>query len=237
MVGKGGGADPIRSYGRRHGRKLRTQRQDLLRDRLPALRIPQPLDQTGRLDPERLFAKAVSAVWLEIGFGAGEHIAWQAAAHPEIGFIGCEPFVNGVGALLALIDRLGLDNVRVHDDDARPLLAALADGTIGRCFILFPDPWPKLRHHKRRLIAPATLDALARVLGDGAELRVATDDPSYLGWILAALQAHPAFEWVVAGPADWRARPPDWPATRYEAKARAAGRMPCFLRFRRRARA
>lgn len=200
------------------------------------MRVLGPLDQPGGLDPAHLFQPPVDTVWLEIGFGAGEHLAWQAAAHPGIGFIGCEPFVNGVGALLAEIERTSLANVRIHDDDARPLLGALAPGSIGRCFILFPDPWPKQRHHKRRLIGPATVDALARVLADGAELRVATDDPAYLAWILAVVRAHGAFAWVVTGPADWRVRPPDWPATRYELKAREAGRMPSFLRFKRRPR-
>jgi tRNA (guanine-N7-)-methyltransferase len=239
MDNGGGGADAIRSFGRRRGRKLRPQRQDLLRDRLPILRVTGakgPLAPGDGFRPEALFPGPVRSVWLEIGFGGGEHLACQAAANPDVGFIGCEPFVNGVSTLLAEIERRGLANIRIHDDDARPLLAALAEGAIGRCFILFPDPWPKARHHKRRLIARPTLDALARVLADGAELRVATDDPAYLTAILAEIRAHPAFEWIVAGPSDWRARPPDWPATRYELKARAANRSPTFLRFRRRAR-
>jgi len=232
----GGEAGPIRSYGRRRGRKLRTRREDLLRARLPVLRVPMGPGAGAGLRPERLFDPPVTAVWLEIGFGGGEHLAWQAATHPEIGFIGCEPFVNGVGALIAQITDRGLSNVRIHDDDARPLLAALAPASIGRCFILFPDPWPKARHHKRRLIGPSTLDLLARALADDAELRVGTDDPGYLAWILASVRGHPAFIWPVAGPADWRQRPADWPPTRYEIKAREAGRFPCFLRFRRRPR-
>ena len=134
------------------------------------------------------------------------------------------------------IERRALANVRVLPDDARPLLAALPPRSIGRVFILFPDPWPKARHHKRRLVAPATLDRLAEIMTDGAELRLATDDPSYLAWMLEHVTAHPAFAWTARRPADWRERPADWPATRYEAKARKAGRASAFLRFERRSR-
>jgi tRNA (guanine-N7-)-methyltransferase len=234
MTDRGGG--PIRSFGRRKGRKLRPRREWLLSERLPALAISARLDQPAGLAPSALFEDRVVAVWLEIGFGGGEHLAWQAAAHPEIGFIGCEPFVNGIGALLAAIEQESLRNVRIHGDDARPLLGALADASIERCFILFPDPWPKHRHHKRRLFAEPMVAALGRVLADGAELRVATDDPNYLAAILALFLSAPEFEWIARGPADWRTRPTDWPATRYEMKARAAGRTPIFLRFRRRPR-
>jgi tRNA (guanine-N7-)-methyltransferase len=179
---------------------------------------------------------AVAAVWLEIGFGAGEHLAEQAERHPEIGFIGSEVFEDGIVRLLGEIARRGLGNVRLFIDDARLLLDTLPAASIGRVFVLFPDPWPKRRHHKRRLIAPATLDLLAAVTEDRAELRLATDDRGYLAWMLEHLTAHPDFHWLARRPADWRERPPDWPPTRYEEKARAAGRRPAFLRFCRRPR-
>lgn len=178
----------------------------------------------------------MDAVWLEIGFGGGEHLAAQAAAHPAIGLLGSEVFENGVTRLVSAIARENLGNIRIFADDARLLLAALPDRSIGRVFILFPDPWPKLRHHKRRLVAPATLDQLARVMTDGAELRLATDDPDYLAWMLEAATAHPEFAWTARRAGDWRDRPHDWPPTRYEDKARAAGRRPSFLRFVRRLR-
>jgi tRNA (guanine-N7-)-methyltransferase len=194
------------------------------------------LPESRLLDPASLFAAPAHEVWLEIGFGGGEHLAEQAERHPEIGFIGCEVFENGIVKLLGEVDHRGLSNIRVYPDDARPLLAALPPRSIGRVFVLFPDPWPKARHHKRRLIAPPTLDRLAEIMNDGAELRLATDDPSYLAWMLERTTAHPAFSWTARRAADWRERPADWPATRYEQKARKAGRIPAFLRFERRAR-
>ncbi len=183
------------------------------------------------LDPAALFAQPPQAVWLEIGFGAGEHLAEQAARHPEIGFIGCEVFENGVACLAGEIACRGLANIRIFADDARLLLDRLPPASIGLVFALFPDPWPKERHHKRRLVAPATLDRLARVMQGGGELRLATDDPGYLAWMLEHLTARPDFHWAANRPADWRERPAGWPATRYEEKARAAGRAPAFLRF------
>ena len=202
---------------------------------LPQLRFELPRDRP--FDPRCLFHRPVTAVWLEIGFGGGEHLAAQAARLPDHGLIGCEVFENGVVRLLAEVERLGLANLRLLIDDARPLLAALAEASLDRVFILFPDPWPKLRHHKRRLVSTATLDALAQAMADGAELRLATDDMDYLRWMLDRVTAHDAFEWLVRRPPDWRERTPDWPPTRYEQKALAAGRRPAFLRFRRRPRA
>ena len=220
-------------HGRRRGRPLRTGQRALYGTLLP--RIALALPAASPLDPWRLFDPPARDVWIEIGFGGGEHLAAQAAAHPDIGLIGCEVYENGIAKLLAETRRAGLGNVRILADDARLLLAALPGASVGRAFILFPDPWPKQRHHKRRIVCPATLDQLARVLRDGAELRLATDDAGYLRWMLDHVIRHPAFSWIADGPADWRCRPADWPATRYEAKALAAGRRPYFLRFRRRA--
>jgi tRNA (guanine-N7-)-methyltransferase len=183
-----------------------------------------------------LFGATRQSTWLEIGFGGGEHLALQAEHHPETGFIGCEVFENGIVKLLAHIERRHLQNIRVFPDDARLLIAALAPASIDRVVILFPDPWPKLRHHKRRLVSRETLDGLAEIMTDNAELRLATDDRDYLCWMLERVTGHPAFEWLARRPADWRERPRDWPPTRYEEKARAAGRRPAFLRFRRRPR-
>ena len=184
-----------------------------------------------------LFPKAPRDLWLEIGFGGGEHLAEQAAARGEIGFIGCEIFLNGVASLLGHVERRGLRNVRLYPDDARALLDALPEASVGRAFLLFPDPWPKRRHQDRRFIGPANLDRLARVLKDGAELRIASDDPGFVAWTLEHGLRHPAFEWLARRPQDWRERPADWPATRYEQKAIGAGRRATYLRFVRRARA
>lgn len=225
---------PTRLYGRRRGRPLREGRRRTKDALLPRLSIGLP--ERGALDPFLLFGARPEAVWLEIGFGGGEHLAEQAAAHPEIGFIGCEVFDNGVARLTGEIEQRRLENVRLFIDDARLLLAALPVASIGRVFILFPDPWPKLRHHKRRLVARPTLDRLAEIMCGGAELRLATDDFGYLAWMLEHTTAHPDFRWLARRPADWRARPPDWPPTRYEEKAIAAGRSPAFLRFARRPR-
>lgn len=220
-------------YGRKSGRPLRPGRRALLETLLPELELTLPA-APGVLDPNSLFTQAVDEIWLEVGFGTGEHLAAQAESRPGTGFIGCEPFINGVARLLALIADKDLGNVRVFTDDARLVLEALGPASIGRAFVLFPDPWPKSRHHKRRFIAPATMDALARVLKDGAELRVATDHAEFCRWTLRHVLSHPAFEWPARGPADWRIRPPDWPTTRYCEKAEAAGLNIVYLTFRRR---
>ena len=236
LTGKADERTPRRIlYGRRRGRPLRPGRRELIETLLPRLDIV--LDPAGLpLAPAGLFPFPCRAVWLEIGFGAGEHLLAQARAAPEVGFIGCEPFINGVANVLAAVEAGTLANIRIFRDDARLLLARLPDAAIGRAFVLFPDPWPKARHHKRRIVAPGPVADLARILADGAELRIATDDPDYKGWILAHVLGSGAFDWTARRPADWRERPADWPETRYEAKARAGGRVPSFFRFRRRAR-
>jgi tRNA (guanine-N7-)-methyltransferase len=220
----------IHSYGRRRGRKLKPGRAALLDEGLPRLRIELPPGDAP-LDPATLFATRPRAVWLEIGFGAGEHLAAQAAAHPEVGLIGCEPYVNGVVALLARLEARGLGNVRLWPDDARPLLERLAPGSLARVFALFPDPWPKRRHRKRRLVQAPFLDLVARALAPGAELRLATDDPDYAAWMLERVPVRPDFRWTAARADDWRTRPADQAETGYEAWARAEGRRPVFLTF------
>jgi tRNA (guanine-N7-)-methyltransferase len=221
-------------HGRRRGHKLRPGQKSLLETSLPVWRLPvEALEQQ---DPRTLFGRPVDDVWLEIGFGGGEHLAWQAAANRSIGLIGCEVFETGIVTALAHVERQQLDNVRLVTDDARLALEGLPDASLGRAFVLFPDPWPKVRHHKRRMVSPSTLDQLARTLRDGAELRLATDDPPYLRAMLALACVHPDFEWLARRPDDWRVRPDDWPQTRYEAKAIAQGRPPAFLRLIRRSR-
>lgn len=224
-----------RLYGRRKGRPLRKRRTSLMEEALPRLAFPLP-DDGAPLAAESLFPAPVRDVWLEIGFGGGHHLAWQAAHNPDVGMIGCEPFINGVASLLGLLEEQGTENVRVHPDDARPLLDALPDASIGRAFVLFADPWPKKRHWDRRFIGPENLPRLARVLKDGAELRLASDDMGLVRWMLEHTVKHPDFIWTARGPQDWRVRPADWPPTRYEEKALIAGRQPAFMRFIRRPR-
>jgi tRNA (guanine-N7-)-methyltransferase len=222
-------------YGRRRGRGLRPGRRDLLSSLLPRLRIAPPVE--GRLDAARLFGRPLADLWLEIGFGGGEHLVAQARRNPDVGFLGCEPFVDGVAGLLAHVAREGIDNVRILDDDGRLLLEWLPDAALGRVFVLFCDPWPKRRHHKRRLLQADVLDALARTMRDGAELRFATDHAEYAAWSLERVRSHRAFAWPARTPRDWREPPVDGVATRYEEKAWAAGRPCVYLSFLRRPRA
>lgn len=223
-------------YGRRHGKPLRAAQRHLIETRLPALRVPgvagvgdpgrRPVD-LGALFPGR------SEVWLEVGFGGGEHLAHVAAANPGIALIGCEPFVNGLAMLLGKIERAGLANVRVHPGDARDLLELLPDASLARVFLLYPDPWPKTRHHRRRFMNPENLALLGRSMRRTAELRLATDIPQYVVHALAEVAAGPDFTPVPGQAADWSEPWADWPGTRYEAKARAAGRRAHYLRFER----
>jgi tRNA (guanine-N7-)-methyltransferase len=220
-------------YGRRSGHTLGPQRRARLEAMLARFGITATDMPVG--DPADLFP-AGTPVWLEIGFGAGEHLAAQAAAHPDVGFLGCEPFRNGVATLARLIDEAGLSNIRVFHEDVRLLLPTLAPAVFDRVFLLFPDPWPKTRHHRRRFVNQENLDHLARVMRDGAELRFATDHADYCRWSLARIRAHGAFEWTARRAADWRERPADATETRFEGKALEAGRQPVYLRFLRRPR-
>jgi len=221
-------------HGRRRGHKLRAGQQARLDNELAAKQTtPAAIAATG---PAGIFPFPPREIWLEIGFGGGEHLAWQGAHNPDIGLIGCEVFQTGIVTLLAQLEDAAQDNVRIVTDDARLVLDVLPDASLGRAFILFPDPWPKVRHHKRRIVSPETMDALARVMQDGAELRLGTDDILYLRAMLEIACSHPDFEWLARRPADWRERPADWPQTRYEAKGIAQGRPPSFLRLKRRPR-
>lgn len=223
----------LRYYGRRKGKPLKAGREGLLESLLPRLRIEQP---KGPFDPAGLFGFKPTAIRLEIGFGGGEHLAAQAADNPTIGFIGSEVFLNGVASLLRHVGAANLANVRVFDQDVRFLLPHLPDAGFSRISLLFPDPWPKNRHAKRRFISPENLQEFARLLKDGGELRVASDHPVYQRWTLQHAAVHNDFRWTATGPDDWRVRPVDSAPTRYEGKALAAGRTPVFLNFLRRPR-
>jgi tRNA (guanine-N7-)-methyltransferase len=224
--------DAPRFFGRRRGRKLRQSGEALLESLLPGLAIPRP-EPGGRFDPLAWFAEPPRALWLEVGFGGGEHLAWQAARNPDIGVIGCEVFVNGIASLLGHVARDELRNVRIFPEDARLLLNALPGASLARVFVLFPDPWPKHRHAERRFICPENLDSLSRSMADGAELRIATDHPVYRDWAPRQMAARSDFELIAVDPLR---RPPDWPATRYETKALKDNRVPLLMRYRRRAR-
>jgi tRNA (guanine-N7-)-methyltransferase len=226
----GPGAGPGSFHGRRKGKRLRPGHDRLLETLLPRLRVPES-ERPRALDPQTFFPDR--EVWLEIGFGGGEHLLHQARLHPEIGFIGCEPFVNGMAKLLAAMAKEGHSHLRLWDRDASELLAGLRAGSISRVDLLFPDPWPKRRQRKRRFVSDTVVAELARVLRPGAEFRFATDIDDYAGWTLARLLRSPDFAWAAAVADDWRRPWPDWPGTRYEAKAREAGRPAAYLTFRR----
>src|SRR5262245_48519561 len=222
-------------HGRRQGRRLRVGRKLLVDDLLPRIRLALPPDDRP-FDPRPQFSPPPRDLWLEIGFGAGEHLAGQAARHRDIGFIGCEVFLNGLASALAHIDREKLGNVRLLHEDARGLLPRLPEGSVQRVYLLFPDPWPKRRHRERRFTGRANLDALARIMADGAELRIASDDMGFIRWTLEQARLHPDLAWQAQRPQDWRQPPGDWVATRYQEKAVKAGRSPVFLTFQRRPR-
>ncbi len=216
-----------RLYGRRQGHKLRATQAALLDDLLPRLALPD-----GPLDARALFGDD-RPLELEIGFGRGEHLAAQAAARPDHGFIGCEPFVDGVVGLLLQIEARGLTNVRIHMGDAIDVLERLAGASLARAYLLHPDPWPKARHAKRRFMNQGPIDLLARSLAAGAEFRFGTDHPVYCRWALMVMGGRRDFAWCAARPADFLVRPDDWPPTRYEAKARAQGHEVWYFTYRR----
>jgi tRNA (guanine-N7-)-methyltransferase len=222
-------------FGRRKGPRLSAHQANLRATLLQRLRLPLGPD----IDPGALFASGVADVWLEIGFGAGEHLLWQAQNHPDVGILAVEPYEAGVAKLLSKVFSLSaqgetrnpIPNLRIHEGDARDVLETLPEACLAKVFLLFPDPWPKTRHHKRRFIQMDVLDALARAMKQDAEFRFASDDAGYVEWTLERLLAHDSFVWMAERPQDWRRRPEDWPPTRYEQKALHG--VPVFLRFRR----
>jgi tRNA (guanine-N7-)-methyltransferase len=218
-----------RLYGRRQGHALRQGQAALFADLLPHIAVPGigGITATGLFGDDR-------RLWVEIGFGKGEHMAAQALANPEVGLIGAEPFVDGVvGALMAVRDD-GLANVRIHHGDALDVLERLAPASVDRVFLLHPDPWPKARHAKRRFMNPGPIDCIARVLKPGGEFRFGTDHPIYCRWALMQMGKRRDFHWLIEGPQDFQLRPDDWPQTRYEAKARRLGQEVWYFRWQRR---
>ncbi len=216
-----------RLYGRRQTHRLRGGQSALVEETLPALTVPD-----GPLDAAALFGSD-RPLHLEIGFGSGEHLADQAAAHPDTGFVGCEPFLNGVvGALQHIRDR-GLSNIRIHMGDAIEVLESLPDAGLARVYLLHPDPWPKARHAKRRFVNTGPLDLIAAKLAPQAEFRLGTDDPTYCAHAMAIMTRRTDFAWTARGPQDFLTRPADWPETRYERKARSKGHEVWYFQYRR----
>ena len=214
-------------YGRRKGKKLRSFQSNLMEELLPLVR----LDLSGPLDLKAAFGASHRDIWLEIGFGGGEHLIQEAVRFPQTGFIGCEPFVNGLAKALAGMAGADLCNVRVHGGEAQAVIAALPPESLSGVYLLYPDPWPKRRHRKRRFVSDETLNALARVMRKGAELRFATDIDDYAGWTLARILRNPHFEWRAQGADDWRKPWDGWSSTRYEEKARREGRVSAYMTF------
>jgi len=222
-------------YGRLKGKALRDSQKVYLDEDLAKL-SPGAVGWDENPDRLPLDLKALfggGPVWLEVGFGGGEHMVHQAAQNPDVGIIGCEPYINGVAMLLGKIREAGVDNVAVHPGDVRDMFDVLPDGSIDRAFLLYPDPWPKARHHRRRFVTPEHLDPLARVLKKGAIFRVATDIPDYVRQTMEQMMARDDFEWLAEGPDDWRKPWGDWISTRYEKKALREGRVPHYMTFRR----
>lgn len=217
----------LRSYGRVKARPIKARQATLLETLAPKVDIPD-----GPFDPRDLKPDA-REVWLEIGFGGGEHMAGQAARDPDLLIIGVEPFLNGVASALRHVDEQALANVRVHPGDAREVVARLPDGCLDRVFILFPDPWPKARHHKRRIVQADFLAELARKLKPGGRLRFATDWADYADWTLERVLKSGLFDWPAETADDWRVPPADHLTTRYEEK-RLGDCAPVFLDFVRR---
>jgi tRNA (guanine-N7-)-methyltransferase len=219
-------------FGRRKGKKLRARQADLMQSLLPHLSLD--LSNPAPQHLAELFSSGAADVRMEIGFGGAEHLIAQAEQNPDTGFIGIEPFENGMAKALAAIERHGLTNIRLHHGDATEVLGWLPPGVLSRVDLLYPDPWPKRRHWKRRFVQDASVAAIARVLRSSGEFRFASDIADYCAWTLARLLRSPDFEWTAEKADDWQVPWPDYERTRYEAKAVREGRTPCYLTFRRR---
>ncbi|HVX78730.1 MAG TPA: tRNA (guanine(46)-N(7))-methyltransferase TrmB [Bradyrhizobium sp.] len=217
-------------FGRRKGHKLRLHQADLIEHLLPRLALdisnPNPADLT------ELFDRPLDGVRLEIGFGGGEHLVAEALASPNLGFIGCEPYVNGMAKILAQIEAHDIGNIRLFAGDAAELLAWAPPGSLTRIDLIHPDPWPKRRHWKRRFVQDATIAAMARILKPGGEFRFVSDIADYCAWTLAHLARSPDFTWIAERASDWRLPWPDYTMTRYGRKAEREGRKAAYLRFR-----
>ena len=219
-------------FGRRHGKPLRNHQKNLFEDILPRLKID--VEKSAPQDLCTLFEAKVDAVRLEIGFGGGEHLHHETGRYPQTGFIGVEPFVNGMAKMLAALDGEPRSNLRLYDEDATAVLDWLPDASLSGIDLFYPDPWHKRRHWKRRFVSDANLDRFARVLKPGAKFRFASDIEHYVNWTLQHCRRHPAFDWQAKGPSDWNDAYEGWPGTRYEAKAFREGRRAAYLAFIRR---
>ena len=229
-----GGARKSRSteafFGRRKGKALRPNQERLIHEALDALRLD--LDAPAPADLDTLFPVPVKTIRLESGFGGGEHLIHRAAANPDTGFIGVEPFVNSMAKLLARIEELGLKNIRLYDDDAVQVLDWLPTGSIDHIDLLYPDPWPKKKHWKRRFVSDVNLKRFHRVLKPGGLFCFASDIDTYVNWVLQHIDRRGGFEWNARNASDWLTEFEGWPGTRYEAKARREGRSSAYLTFR-----
>ncbi len=227
---------PVRAagnfFGRRHGKPLRTHQSDLFEGLLPRLKLD--LETPAPADLRSLFEAPVEAARMEIGFGGGEHLFHETGRYPGVGFIGVEPFVNGMAKMLAALDREPRQNLRLYDEDATAVLDWLPDASLAGVDLFYPDPWHKRRHWKRRFVSEANLDRFARVLKPGGKFRFASDIEHYVNWTLQHCRRHDAFDWRAEGPSDWNDAYDGWPGTRYEAKAFREGRRAAYLTFIRR---
>lgn len=218
--------EPRAFFGRKSGKSISVGQRKLFKTLLPELAIELP--EAGLLDPGTLFSPTPEQLTLEIGYGGGEHLARKAAENPLTCYIGCEVFSSAIGKLLEKIDADNLSNVRLFSDDAIKLMQVLPTASIDTTYLLYPDPWPKTRHHKRRFISPTTLAALVRIIRPGGLFHFATDIEDYANWTLAHFLRTPEFIWQPGEPASWHQPFPGWQPTRYETKAREQGRMQSF---------
>jgi tRNA (guanine-N7-)-methyltransferase len=223
--------DKFRTFGRAKGRPLSPSQAARFKALYPKLKI-----DTGCVGAPLSGLSAYEDIWFEIGFGGAEHLIWQAVNHPHVAVLGAEPFEPGVAKALTAADEQSLENLRLHHGDARDILGALADNSLGKLFVLFPDPWPKSKHHKRRLINEAFIAEAHRVLKPGGEFRFGSDIIHYIDWALTRIHRHGGFDWQPSSQSDWRVRGEDWPQTRYLAKALREGRSGHFFTFLKRGR-
>ena len=220
---------PSNVFGRRRSRPLTNRKRRLIAEDLPCLLVD--LSSPPPKDLSNLFGSSVTSYRLEIGFGGGEHLSAQALAHRDVGFFGVEPFIDGISKLLSDIREHELTNIRIFDDDATLFLDWLPDDCLSRIDLLYPDPWHKRRHWKRRLVSELNLEKFARVLLPNGIFRFASDIEDYVNWTLRHFGCSERFDWTASSSRDWREAWADWHPTRYEMKAKRAGRIPCYLEF------
>lgn len=222
-----------RFYGRRQTRPLNKSRTEAMK-LLPQLSIDEKLIiEEANIDPASLFSEPHKEYWLEIGFGSGEHLSALLRRHTNNAYIGCEPFINGMAAFLKDIQNESHDNIRVHMDDAVVLANSIADHSLDGIYILNPDPWHKVRHHKRRIVRPETLDIYARILKPGGKFIMSTDVPYLADWMIMHTYNHTDFEWSAQSCKDWQIPPNDWITTAYEVKGAKGAKKMCYLFFER----